>query len=72
MAARTVGSKRRVIQKRMSIRYGQILDRPTWSEEGTREPGYTLRTDVEAGQSRRSEIEKRLAWPRAPRHDVLV
>lgn len=63
--ARTIGEKRRAIHHWLAVRYGRVLELPAWNDAELDALGYNLKTDVEAGQIRRREIEARIMWPRS-------
>ena len=59
---RSVGAKRRYIQKRLRERYAHLLGAGVWTQEELDELGYTLRTVVEAANKQRLHLMERLAW----------
>src|SRR6266478_8549647 len=59
---RTVGMKRRYIQKRLKQKYRKFLQLPNWSENETAELGSALAKHVHAGINVRTWIESRIAW----------
>lgn len=59
---RSIGAKRRYIQRRLVIKYKRVLAIPDWSNEEIDQFGYVLGQSVRAGLAHRDFIRMRVRW----------
>ncbi|HXI47169.1 MAG TPA: hypothetical protein VNH39_01180 [Steroidobacteraceae bacterium] len=59
---RSIGAKRRYIQRRLAQKFKRLLAMPDWSESELDELGYALRQSIINSLGARDYLRGRLAW----------